>query len=73
MDTSSDVRQAMAAVAMNYFGDIQGTVTAAAPGAGSSMGLNASEWGSFVQNAMQDKTAAAFLMTSYAQLARPAD
>ncbi len=66
-DTSSDVRQAMAAVAMNYFGDIQGTVTAAAPGAGSSMGLSASEWGSFVQNAMQDKTAAAFLMTSYAQ------
>ena len=66
VDTSSDVRQAMAAVAMNYFGDIQGTVTAAAPGAGSSMGLNASEWGSFVQNAMQDKTAAAFLMTSYA-------
>ena len=65
-DTSSDVRQAMAAVAMNYFGDIQGTVTAAAPGAGSSMGLSASEWGSFVQNAMQDKTAAAFLMTSYA-------
>ncbi len=67
VDTSSDVRQAMAAVAMNYFGDIQGTVTAAAPGAGSSMGLSASEWGSFVQNAMQDKTAAAFLMTSYAQ------
>ena len=66
VDTSSDVRQAMAAVAMNYFGDIQGTVTAAAPGAGSSMGLNAAEWGSFVQNAMQDKTAAAFLMTSYA-------
>ena len=66
MDTSSDVRQAMAAVAMNYFGDIQGTVTAAAPGAGSSMGLTPSEWGSFVQNAMQDKTAAAFLMTSYA-------
>jgi len=65
-DTSSEVRQAMAAVAMNYFGDIQGTVTAAAPGAGSSMGLTASEWGSFVQNAMQDKTAAAFLMTSYA-------
>jgi hypothetical protein len=65
-DTSSDVRQAMAAVAMNYFGDIQGTVTAAAPGAGSSMGLSASAWGSFVQNAMQDKTAAAFLMTSYA-------
>jgi hypothetical protein len=65
-DTSSDVRQAMAAVAMNYFGDIQGTVTAAAPGAGSSMGLTAPEWGSFVQNAMQDKTAAAFLMTSYA-------
>jgi hypothetical protein len=52
---------------MNYFGDIQGTVTAAAPGAGSSMGLTAPEWGSFVQNAMQDKTAAAFLMTSYAQ------
>jgi hypothetical protein len=65
-DTSSDVRQAMAAVAMNYYGDIQGTVTAAAPGAGSSMGLTAAEWGSFVQNAMQDKTAAAFLMTSYA-------
>jgi hypothetical protein len=65
-DTSSDVRQAMAAVAMNYFGDIQGTVTAAAPGGGSSMGLTAAEWGSFVQNAMQDKTAAAFLMTSYA-------
>jgi hypothetical protein len=65
-DTSSEVRQAMAAVAMNYFGDIQGTVTAAAKGAGSSMGLTASEWGSFVQNAMQDKTAAAFLMTSYA-------
>jgi hypothetical protein len=65
-DTSSDVRQAMAAVAMNYFGDIQGTVTAAAPGAGSSMGLTASEWGSFVQNAMQDKTAAASLMVSYA-------
>jgi hypothetical protein len=65
-DTSSEVRQAMAAVAMNYFGDIQGTVTAAAPGAGSSMGLTATEWGSFVQNAMQDKTAAAFLMTSYA-------
>jgi hypothetical protein len=66
VDTSSTVRQAMAAVAMNYFGDIQGTVTAAAPGAGSSMGLTASEWGSFVQNSMQDKTAAAFLMTSYA-------
>jgi hypothetical protein len=66
-DTTSTVRQAMAAVAMNYFSDIQGTVTAAAPGAGSTMGLTASEWGSFVQNAMQDKTAAAFLMTSYAQ------
>jgi hypothetical protein len=65
-DTSSPVRQAMAAVAMQYFGDIQGTVTAPAPGAGSAMGLTASEWGSFVQNAMQDKTAAAFLMTSYA-------
>jgi hypothetical protein len=67
IDTSSSVRQAMAAVAMNYFGDIQGTVTAAAPGAGSTMGLTASEWGSFVQNAMHDKTAAAALMTSYAQ------
>jgi hypothetical protein len=67
IDTSSSVRQAMAAVSMNYFSDIQGTVTAAAPGAGSTMGLTASEWGSFVQNAMQDKTAAAYLMTSYAQ------
>ncbi len=41
-------------------------MTAAAPGAGSTMGLNADEWGSVRPEAMQDKTAAAFLMTSYA-------
>ena len=65
-DTTAAVRQAMAAVAVQYFGDIQGTVTAAAQGAGSTMGLTSTEWGSFVQNAMRDKDAAAFLMTFYA-------
>jgi hypothetical protein len=65
VDTSSSVRQAMAADTANYFNDVVGTVTAAAPGAGSTMGLTASEWGSFVQNAMRDKTSAAYLLTYY--------
>jgi hypothetical protein len=64
--TSPVVRQAMAAVAMNYFGDLSGTVTAAAPDAGSTMGLSSGEWGGFVQNAMEDKTGAAALLTFYA-------
>lgn len=65
VDTSSAVRQAMAAVSTNYFNDLAGTVTAAAPGAGSAMGLSAKEWGMFVQDAMKDKTSAAFLLTYY--------
>ena len=65
VDTSSAVRQAMAAVTTNYFNDVVGTVTAAAPGAGGAMGLTASEWGMFVQNAMRDKTSAAYLLTYY--------
>jgi hypothetical protein len=64
-DTTTAVRQAMGAVATNYFDDITGTVTAAAPGAGSTMGLTAQEWGGFVQDAMKDKTTAAFLLTYY--------
>jgi hypothetical protein len=66
IDTSSAVRQAMAAMATNYWGDLTGTVTAAAPGAGSTMGLSAKEWGMFVQTSMKDQTAAAFLLTYYA-------
>lgn len=71
VDTTSAVRLAMASIAGNYFDDIVGTVTAAAPGAGSSMGLSASEWGWFVQNAMKDKTAAAYLLTEYADWRDP--
>ena len=71
VDTTSTVRLAMASIAGNYFDDIVGTVTAAAPGAGSTMGLTASEWGMFVQNAMKDKTAAAYLLTEYAQWRDP--
>jgi len=67
IDTTSTVRQVMGAVATNYFSDLTGTVTAAAPqdGAGSTMGLTADEWGMFVQDAMKDKTTAAYLVTYY--------
>ena len=72
-DTSTVVRQVMGAVATNYFTDLVGTVTAAAPfaGAGSTMGLppqdspTAKEWGQFVQDAMKDKTTAAYLLAYY--------
>jgi len=64
-DTTDTVRQVMGAVSTNYFNDIVGTVTAAAPGAGSTMGLSAQEWGGFVQDAMKDKTTAAYLLTYY--------
>ena len=63
------VRQVMGAVTVNYFSDVVGTVTAAAPWptAGSTMGLTAQDWGTFVQQAMKDKTTAAYLMTFYTQ------
>ncbi len=74
-DTSDTVRQVMGAVTVNYFTDVVGTVTAAAPGAGSTMGLNADEWGAFVQEAMKDKTTAAYLLTFYSnwRTAQPSD
>ena len=72
-DTSSTVRQAMAAVTVNYFGDLAGTVTAAAPvadpdgpSAGSALGLNQQQWSAFVEDAMKDKSSAALLLTFYA-------
>jgi len=74
-DTSDTVRQVMGAVTVNYFTDVVGTVTAAAKGAGSTMGLNADEWGAFVQEAMKDKTTAAYLLTFYSnwRTSQPSD
>jgi hypothetical protein len=66
IETSDAVRQVMAADVMNYFSDVTGTVTAAAPGAGSTMGLTQQQWGMFMQDSMKDKTSAAALLTFYA-------
>ena len=71
-DTNGTVRQVMAAVTVNYFSDLTGTITAAAPAAdgkpsvGSPLGLTADEWGKFVEESMKDKTSAAFILTNYA-------
>lgn len=65
-DTTTTVRQVMAAVTVNYFSDLAGVVTSAAPDMTSPMGLSAPEWGQFVQDSMKDKTSAAYLLTFYA-------
>jgi hypothetical protein len=65
-DTSTAVRQVMAALTVNYFSDLTGVVTSAAPGMTSPMGLSAQEWGQFVQDAMKDNTSAAYLLAFYA-------
>jgi len=69
--TSDPVRQAMAAIAMNYFGDLSSSVRAAAPGVGRTdmpgwqVTAPSSYWGNFVEEAMRNGTAAARLLTFY--------
>jgi hypothetical protein len=73
--TTSSVRQAMALIAMNYSGDLQNSVTAAAPGLGESgkvpgwlVTASETDWQNFVTEAMRDKTAAAQLIVFYGQV-----
>lgn len=69
--TSGAIRQAMGAIAINYFGDLTASVRGAAPGLGSkdmpdwAVTASESEWASFMQEAMRDKTTAATLLTFY--------
>jgi hypothetical protein len=65
-DTTDQIRQVMTGITINYWNDLTTTVTAAAPGYTSGMGVTAGQWGQFVQQAMKDKTSAAMLLTYYA-------
>lgn len=72
--TTGDVRQALGAIAMNYFSDLAHTVGAAAPGVGDQGALpgfqvvaSQSEWESFITEAMRDKTESARLLTFYGE------
>lgn len=64
-DTSNTVRLVMAQVTASYFPDLLATVTSPAPGATGPLGLNPSEWGAFVQDAMKNNESAAFLLMGY--------
>jgi hypothetical protein len=64
-DTTNTVRLAMAQVTASYFPDLLATVTSPAPGATGPLGLNPSEWGTFVQDAMKNNESAAFLLMGY--------
>lgn len=76
LDTSDQVRAALGAVAMNYFDDLAASVRAAAPGIGGQdmpgwqVTASSTDWGTFVVQAMKDKTTAAAMLTFYSAWAK---
>jgi hypothetical protein len=71
--TNDQVRAALGAIAMNYFGDMASSVRSAAPGMGSQnvpgwqVSATSAQWANFVTEAMRDKTTSATLLTFYAK------